>query len=112
MSTPKLVGPSDDELIELPFAEKVVKISGREFTLRELTVEENDMAADASRKPDGTIDGRLMMRLMIISASVSPKLTAEAMAKMPQRAYIRIYDAVQELNSVDFDADGDDEGKS
>lgn len=105
-------GPTNEELVELPFAEKELKISGKAFKFRELSVEENDQAADAAKRPDGSIDGRLMMRLMIMSSSVAPKLTSEAMGKLPQRAYIRIYDAVSALNSVDLDEDAEDEGKS
>ncbi len=104
--------PTEDELAELPFAEKTIAISGRKFKFRELTVEENDTCADSSRGKDGNINARTMMRMMILSSSVEPKITADFLAKMPQRAYIRIYDLVNELNSVSLDEDEDEAGKT
>lgn len=105
-------GPSDEERMVLPFEERTIMIGGQEFRFRELSVEENDKAADAAKQPDGTINGRTMMRLMILTSLVEPKMTSKELVKLPQRAYIRIYDAVSELNTVDLDADSEEEGKS
>lgn len=97
--------PTDKEIIELPFAEKTAKIGGKTFKFRELSVQENDDCADAAKMPDGTINGRTMMRMMIINSSTEPKLTTKMLAAMPQRAYIRIYDVVNELNTLDIDVE-------
>lgn len=110
--TPIGKAATKEEAIELPFAERTLTVSKKKFKFRELSVEENDACADMAKKEDGTIDGRTMMRLMIINSSVDPKLDAEMLAKFPQRAYIKIYDAVNELNTVDFGEDPETEGKS
>lgn len=96
---------TDSEKLTLPFAEKTVSVGGMKFKFRELSVQENDDCADGAKNPDGSINGRTMMRLMIINSSMDPKLTNEQLGDMPQRAYIRIYDAVNELNTLDIDAD-------
>ncbi len=101
---------SADDLQEFPFAEKTIKIFGKEYTFRELSVEENDDCADMARDKDGKINGRTMMRLMIISSSVTPKLTVESLAKMPQRVYLKVYDTVNELNNMTLDDDEEAEG--
>jgi hypothetical protein len=97
---------------DMPFEEKTVKVKGMSFRFRELSVEENDAAADAAKNPDGTVNGRTMMRMMIISSSIEPKLDPEQLSKLPQRAYIKIYDAVSSLNTVELGEDPDEEGKS
>lgn len=102
---------SEDELLTLPFATKTIRISGKSFTFRELSVEENDNCADAARTENGGINGRTMMRLMIIASATDPKLSADMLAKMPQRAYIRIYDTVNDLNTITVDEDIEEEGK-
>lgn len=101
-----------DELNAFDFETKTITIRGHEMTFRELSVEENDAAADAAKQPDGTINGRTMMRMMILASSVSPELDDKALAKMPQRAYIRIYDTVTALNTVELGDDPGEEGKS
>jgi hypothetical protein len=108
----KLTAPTKDELQTFDFETKNIKIRGHELTFRELSVEENDAAADAAKQPDGTISGRTMMRMMILASSVNPPLTDKDLAKMPQRAYIKIYDTVSALNTVELGEDPDEEGKS
>lgn len=105
----ELMPASKVDLAEFPFEERVVTIAGHPFKFRELSVAENDSCADAARQEDGTINGRTMMRMMIMTSSVDPKLTPDVLASMPQRAYIQMYDAVTTLNTVDFSAD---EGKA
>lgn len=105
-------GPNGEELMKLPFEEKTVTIAGQKFKFRELTVEENDAAADMAKNPDGSVNGRTMMRLMIMASAVEPPLDAEVIAKLPQRAYIKIYDTVSALNTVEFGDEPEDEAKS
>lgn len=101
---------TEQELIEFPFVEKTVKILGKDYTFRELSVQENDECADMSREKDNRINGRTMMRLMIVAASVEPKLTVESLAKMPQRVYLKVYEIVNELNNLTLDDEDDTEG--
>ena len=103
---------TDEELIEFPFVERTAKILGKDYKFRELSVQENDECADMSRDKDGRINGRTMMRLMIMAASVEPKLTVDTLAKMPQRVYLRVYDVVNELNNLTLDEDEDAEGNA
>jgi hypothetical protein len=95
-----------EEEAKFPFEETTVMINGKEFRFRELSVQENDECADASREEDGAINGRTMMRMMIMASSVNPRLELEDIAKMPQRMYIRLYDTVTRLNTVDFSDEG------
>jgi hypothetical protein len=103
---------TDDELIEFPFAEKSITIGNREWRFRELSVQENDDCADASKDKDGRINGRTMMRLTIIASAIDPKITTSLLAKMPARVYGKIYDVVNELQNPDtLDDKEDDENK-
>lgn len=88
--------------LDLPFAEATVVVGGRAFKFRELSVKENDECADASRGENGTIDGRVMMRLMVAKSSVDPKITVERLASMPQRAYSTLADTVNDLHAAPF----------
>jgi hypothetical protein len=107
-----MTAPTLDELSSFDFETKSITVRGHELTFRELSVEENDAAADAAKQSDGTINGRTMMRMMILSSSVEPKLTDVALAKMPQKAYIKVYDTVTKLNTVELGEDPETEGKS
>ena len=89
-----------------PFEETTVTINGKDFRFRELSVQENDECADASREEDGNVNGRTMMRMMIMASSLDPKLELTDIAAMPQRMYIRLYDTVTRLNTVDFSDEG------
>ena len=100
---------ANNEADEFPFAKKTIKMAGKEYTFRELSVQENDEAADMSRDKDGKINGRTMMRLMIVSSAVAPRLSVDDLAKMPQRFYVKIYEVVNELNNLVLDEDDDDE---
>jgi hypothetical protein len=97
---------------DMAYETKEIAVRGARMRFRELTVEENDAAADAAKQPDGTINGRTMMRMMIIASSVEPKLTPEQLGKLPQRVYLKIYDAVTELNTVELGDDPEEEGKN
>lgn len=88
---------------DLPFAETEATVAGRVFKFRELSVKENDECADAARTAEGTIDGRVMMRLMIAKSSVEPKITVDKLAAMPQRAYAALADAVNELHAAPYE---------
>lgn len=108
-----LPGPFD-----FVFAERMLEIDGHPFTFRELSVKENDSCIDAARKPDGSIDGRINMRMMIAKSSVTPKITVDDITTLPNRVYLKIAEFVNDINSIDDAVDetekteDEDEGKS
>lgn len=87
------------------FAEKDITIGEQVFTFRELSVADNDFCAEAARDEKGEIDGRKMMRLMIAKSAVDPKLSLEELLTLPNRAYLRFAEAVNDLNAPDEDED-------
>lgn len=97
--------------LDFLFTTRVLPLNGHDFEFKELSVKESDSCLDAARKPDGTIDGRLNMRMIIAKSSVAPKLTVDDIAKMPNRVYIKIAEFVNELNSID-DAEEAEEGEA
>jgi hypothetical protein len=105
------------EQLEFPFEQRTIDVAGHSFTFRELSVQENDDCADSSKDPDGRINGRTMVRLMIIASSIEPKLTPKILGTLPQRVYAKIYDIVNDLNDPDSlgknkDIEVDDEGNA
>ena len=90
---------------EFPFNEKTVSIGGKDFIFRELTVAESDACADASKKPDGEIDGRSMMRLMITKSSITPKLSLDALIRLPGHIYVKFAEAVNDVNGSSDEED-------
>lgn len=81
------------------FAEKEIEYEGQKFKFRELSVAENDYCADAARDEKGTIDARRMMRIMIAKSVVDPKITVDDLAEIPNRAYLKFAEIVNDLNS-------------
>jgi hypothetical protein len=98
------------------FAERELDLDGHKFSFRELSVKENDVCIDAARQPDGLINGRINMRMMIAKSSVEPKITVDDLAALPNRIYLKLAEFVNDINSIDdalADAEGEeDEGKS
>jgi hypothetical protein len=91
----------DTSPFDFLFEEKVLDLSGRKFTFRELSVAENDACIDAAREKDGTINGRINMRMAIAKSSVEPKITVDDLAKLPNRVYLRFAEFVNDINSYD-----------
>ena len=80
-----------------------------QFKFRELTVEENDMCREAATdKKDQTFNGRTMMRMMIVTSAVDPKLQLTDLVKLPQRVFARIVDFVNDLNDANTLATDDE----
>lgn len=73
-------------------------IAGKTYKFRELSVEENDQCSDAAKDEHNMINGRVMMRMMIMTSAIEPKIDAEALSKMPQRVYLKLCDLVNALN--------------
>lgn len=101
MSSRATVAKLEDHVQRDPFDfppnTKIVKYMGVEYKFRELTVAETDEAREASTTDD-KFDGRLMTRLMICTAAMEPEMTMDQLAKLPQRLYSAIVDAVNDLN--------------
>jgi hypothetical protein len=91
---------------EIPFLEKEVVVAGKAFRFRELSVSENDACLEAARKPDGDIDGRIMMRLMMTKSAVEPALNADIISKLPSRIYIKLAEAVNDINAAEDEEEG------
>jgi len=87
--------------LDFMFAEKELDLNGHPFKFRELSVAESDSILDASRLPDGGINGRLNMRMTIVKSAVEPKLTVDDLAKIPNRIYLKMAEFVNDLNSSD-----------
>lgn len=95
----KLVSVPENPL-EFPFKEDTIAMpNGTEWKMRELSVIENDDCADKARKPDGSIDARAMMRFILVKSITEPVITMDQLVKLPNRAYLRLADAANDLNS-------------
>lgn len=122
MATGKSAEVTMDAVVKNPFefvfAERTLDVDGRPFVFRELSVKENDACIDAARQPDGDINGRINMRMMIAKSSVDPKITVDDLAGLPNRVYLKLAEFVNEINSIDdaveppADEKDEDEGKS
>jgi hypothetical protein len=93
---------------DIPFMEKTIDVAGVKFRLRELSVAENDAFLEGSRKADGEIDGRIMMRLMMSKSAIEPSLTADLIAKLPSRIYVKLAEAVNDINAAEEEPEGDE----
>lgn len=97
--------------LDFLFENKKLNLNGRDLVFRELSVKESDACIDAARKPDGTFDGRINMRMIIAKSSVDPKISVDDIAKMPNRIYLRIAEFVNALNSIDDSEEPKEEGE-
>ena len=96
------------------FRTQTVVLGGTQYVLRELSVKENDACVSAAKQADGSFDGRIMMRFMVLKSFVEPKLSDTALVELPQRLYLRFCDIVSDLNADDdIDTEEDqDEAKN
>lgn len=97
--------------LDFLFATKTLSVNGHDFTFKELSVKESDSALDGAKREDGSIDGRLNMRLLIAKSAVEPKIGVDDIAKMPNRVYIKFAEFVNDLNSIDDAEEPKDEGE-
>lgn len=81
---------------------------GVTYTMRELSVKEQDDAEDASKQPDGSSSARLGMRLSLQMSLVEPSVSVEAMEKWPGKRYLL---AARCFNKLNYLTDTD-EGKA
>lgn len=93
------------------FQERVLRLGDREFKFRELSVAENDACIDAARNEDGTINGRINMRMMISKSAVDPKISMDDLAAVPNRVYLQLAEFVNDINSIDDALEDVEEGE-
>lgn len=74
--------------------------AGTDYVIRELTVKENDTIEDASRKADGTFDGRLNLRMCLAAALVSPQVSVDSMDKWGGKKYVVLSRGFNKVNTV------------
>lgn len=111
---PKLEALSNRDPFDFPPLTKTYRYQGVDYTFRELTVAETDEAREGSMIDD-KFDGRLMSRLMVCKAAVSPVMDLEQLSKLPQRLYSKVIDIVNDLNDPEALTDKDEDenpGKS
>jgi hypothetical protein len=91
-----------------------VDLGGTEYTLRELSVKENDDCTKMAKQPDGTFDGRIMMRMMVLKSIADPVTKDTDLGELPQRLYLRLCDLVTDLNGDDVveEEEGEDDAKN
>ena len=100
---PKFVTIGDER-----FETAEVVSGGKTYTLRELSVQEQDDIEDATKNPDGSFNGRLNMRLALQKGIISPPITADDVQKWPSKRYVVLSRAFNKLNVVPEDESGKD----
>jgi hypothetical protein len=72
----------------------------KNYTLRELSVHENDEIDDASKNEDGTYNGRLNLRLALAKSIVDPPTGIDAIEKWGGKKYLTLSRAYNTINSL------------
>lgn len=83
---------------------EVVDILGTKTRFREITVDESDIAYDASQNPDKTFNMRLNQRMELVASVVDPKITLDDVDKWgvrKLRAMLYVYDRLNTLSPAD-----------
>lgn len=73
-------------------------IRGRVYTFRELLTDEYDKLVRMAADEDDLVDRTLLLRLMIVEASVDPRLTPDKLAKLPYPVSRRIGVLVNDMH--------------
>lgn len=89
--------------------EKKITLRGTTYTIREMTAGEYDECIRASTNAEDETDTVLLAKLMAMKC-VDPKLTDEALAKLPFRVWRAINRAVNEVHyaAEEVDSEGND----
>jgi len=87
------------------FEERVVKVRGVEYRLRELSSEEYDKLYKQSEINDD-LDAQLLLKLMLAKSLVEPALTGDQIAKLPFRV---VRELSRECNELHFGDEKEDE---
>jgi hypothetical protein len=84
-------------------------VFGTTYRLREITVEESDVAFDAAQGPDKTFNPRLNQRLQLCSSILSPATTIDDIGKWGVAKLVMLLTAFDRLNTLPA---ADDEGNA
>ena len=89
-----------------------IHVRGKEYRFRELLTEEYDKLVKMAADEDDIVDRTLLLRLMVVEASVEPKLTPEGLAKLPYPIARRLNVLINDMHySNDEPQAAEDEGK-
>jgi len=99
-----------DNVVDL-FRTRKTTVGSVEYTVRELSVKENNLCTLAARQPDGSFDGRIMMKMMVLKSVIAPRITDSELDELPNRLYLRLCDVVSDINADD-EVDEDVEPKN
>jgi hypothetical protein len=87
------------ETVEVPYG-------GKTYTIRELSVDENDDIETAATDKDNVLNGRLNLRMSLMKAIVSPPTGMDDIGKWGGRKYLVMSRAFNKINSLQEDAAG------
>jgi hypothetical protein len=76
------------------------------YTLRELSVDEQDEIEDSATDKEKVLNGRLNLRLSLQKAIVSPPTGVDDIGKWGGKKYLIMSRAFNKLNSLQPDAEG------
>ena len=79
---------------------KTVTYKGVEYTIRELTIDENDAIDDAGKDAKGATNDRLVSRLSLSKAIVDPMTSVDDIGKWGGKKYLTILRAFNEVNTL------------
>lgn len=89
------------------FNEEAVVIRGTTYRFRELSIGDyEDLIKKATTtkanpltgEEDEVIDNALLLKMMVLRCSVSPKLTAESLANLPMRVVLKLNQTVNKMH--------------
>ena len=78
----------------------IVTYKNVEYTLRELTVDENDEIDDAGTGADGKTNQRLVSRLSLSKSIVDPVIGPDDIGKWGGKQYLTLLRAFNEVNAL------------
>lgn len=84
-----------------------VSYGSQTYTLRELSVEENDEIEEASTEADGKFNGKLNLRMCLAKSILSPETPIDKIAKWPGKKYLTLSRAFNAINSLPENAAGE-----
>ena len=84
---------------ESEFASAEVTYKGKTYHFVEITAKEYDKCEELARRPDDTINGVLLTRLMMTKSATDPKITLEDIGNMPLLKVNALAKAVTDLHT-------------
>jgi len=94
------LGPGSVEIDGERYGTFTFEIDGARMTVREISVDEGDDAAETATGPDKQINGRLNSRLLLAKSIVEPVTSVEQVGKFGNRKYLAVLRHFNDLNSL------------